>query len=106
MMEGVRESIKRHSTATLAVMAIVIAGALFFTLRNASSSTTTVISKAFCTTDEGQTTFVADMANLRLRSQGQDRLSRVDVHVQRGKTRFPGYLERFMPRRRSASNRR
>jgi len=101
MMEGVRDSIRRHSTATIAIMAVVVAGALFFTLRNASSSTssmTPVMDKVYCTSDDGQTTFVGSMTNVPpFQHEGKTACRAWVFSCDGGKTRFVGYLERFTP---------
>lgn len=101
MMEGVRDSIRKHSTATIATMAIVAAAALFFTLRNASSSTssvTTVMNKVYCTTDDGATTFVAPMSQVPpFDHEGKIAVRAWVYSCDGGKTKFVGYLERFTP---------
>jgi hypothetical protein len=100
MMEGVRDSIRKHSTATIVTMAVVVAAALFFTLRNASSSTsmTEITNKVYCTTDDGQTTFVAPMSQVPpFDRDGKAAVRAYMYSCDGGKTRFVGYLERFTP---------
>jgi len=99
MAMGIRETIKKHSAMTVAATLVVAAGALAYSLRDsgfggpASAST-----KAFYTTDDGQSTFAADMSNLPpFERDGKPAVRVWMFSCDGGKTSFAGYLERYTP---------
>ena len=96
MAAGIREAIKNHSTATIVVAMIVVLGALGYTLRSESSGPPVAPTKVFCTTDEGQTVFVAEMSQIPpFEHEGKAACWVCMFTADGGKTKFPGYLERF-----------
>jgi hypothetical protein len=80
-------------------MAIVVAlAALGYTLRSATQGPPSAATKAFYTTDEGQTVFVADMSAVPPFEHDGKLAYRVWMYsCDGGKTKFPGYLERYTP---------
>jgi hypothetical protein len=99
MSLGVRDAIRNHPTAA-AIAAIVVAlGAVGYTLRSSVQGPPTASVKAFYTTDEGQTIFIADMnqAIPPFEHNGKPACRVWMYTCDGGKTRFPGYLERFTP---------
>ena len=98
MAMGIRETIKNHTPATVIVTLIVAAGALAYSLRSSGFGPPTASTQAFYTTDDGQTTFVADMKNLPpFLHDGKQAVRAWVFTCDGGKTTFVGYLERYTP---------
>jgi hypothetical protein len=82
------------------MVAVVVAlGAIAYTLRSAAQGPPTASTRAFYTTDEGQTVFVADMNKSipPFEHNGKTAYWVWMYSCDGGKTRFPGYLERYTP---------
>ena len=98
MVGGIRELIRKHSTATVVVVLIVAITALGFSLHNSALAPETASTNAFYTVDEGQTTFVEDMKKIPPFDHDGKTAVRVWMFTtDGGKTKFPGYLERYKP---------
>ena len=96
MGAGIRDWIRSHSVIAGAMAVIVVLAALGYTLRSAAQGPPTASTKAFYTTDEGTTVFVADMSLVPPFDHNGKPAYRVWMYsCNGGKTRFPGYLERY-----------
>jgi len=96
MGSGIREAIKRHSTLTVGVMAVLVLAAIALSMRNTSFSPPTASVRAFYTTDDGQTCFVAEADELPPFEHRGKTAYRVWMFTcDGGRTKLPGYLERY-----------
>jgi len=95
---GIREAIKRHSTVTIAVVVVIVLGALALAFSNNPLGPQTSSTKAYFTSDDGQSIFVADMSQMPPFEHKGKTAYRVWMFTcDGGKTKFPGYLERLTP---------
>jgi hypothetical protein len=98
MPGGIRESLRKHSTATATISMLVAVAALGFSLRRATSGPPLASTLAFYTVDDGQSTFVEEMTRIPPFDHDGKIACRVWMCTcDGGKTRFPGYLERCTP---------
>lgn len=98
MAMGIRETIKKNSTAAVIVTALVAVGALGLSLRSSTSGPPVASTSVFYTVDEGANTFVADMARVPpFDHEGKTAVRVWMFTCDGGKTKFPGFLERLKP---------
>jgi hypothetical protein len=95
---GIRELIRKHSAVIAIATTVVAVAALGYSLRSAASGTPTASTDTFCTTDEGQTVFVADALKIPPFEHDGKMAVRVAMFTfDGGKTKFPGFLQRYTP---------
>ena len=95
---GIRETIQGHSKMVAAAVVLVAGGALFFSVRNNPMGPQTVPTKVFATVDDGKTVFISDLRELPPFEHDGKTAYRVWMFTtDGGKTKFPGYLERYTP---------
>jgi hypothetical protein len=94
---SVREAIKKRPGLTTVVTLVVLASTLFYVVRSTFSSSPSAIS-AYFTIDEGQTVFVDTVDHFPpFDHSGQPAYEVWMFSCDGGKTKFPGYLERYTP---------
>jgi hypothetical protein len=94
---GIREALKDQSKVVPITAAVVIVGAVIY-ITQAMSGSSMPTSKAYYTTDDGATQFVDTMDHLAPFDHDGRPAYRVWMFsTDGGKTKFPGYLERYTP---------
>jgi hypothetical protein len=94
---GIKASLKDRSVVPIAASLVVIAMAVYM-MRNAMSGTSGIRTRAYFTTDDGQTQFVDSMDHFPPFDHGGKTAYRVWMYsTDGGKTSFPVYLERYTP---------
>jgi hypothetical protein len=95
---SIREAIAKRPALSTAVALIFLIGALFYVVRSTLHSPSPSAMGAYFTTDEGQTVFTDTVDHFPPFDHGGQLASEVWMFsCDGGKTKFPGFLERYTP---------
>jgi hypothetical protein len=95
---NIREKLREKPAVSVAFAVCAVGIAFIFIGRGAVSGPQRTSSNVFYTTDEGQTVFVDDMTRVPPFDYNGKTAYRVWMYTaDGGKTKFPGYLERYTP---------
>jgi hypothetical protein len=93
---GIREALKDRPAVVRLAVGVLIVGAVIYLAQAAMSGSSMPTAKAYYTTDDGATQFVDSMDHLAPFDHHGKPAYRVWMFsTDGGKTRFPGYLERY-----------